>query len=303
MQAFAHSIRYFQEVAAQRSIRRAAERLNIAPSAVTRQISRFEEQLGVPLFERLPRGVRLTTAGEMMLTQIQRMQREFGATVAQVDALKGSRRGQVRFGVLQYMAGSFVPQLILDVAKDHPGVSFMAYTGNSPEIVDGIVKGDLDIGLCWQPAASLPVRNVRVYPVPIGVVVAADHELATRKSMRVAECLTYPLIIQSQDTALRRMVDDVTRGAASRVTPFVESNSIATIVALLIAGAGISIMTRATVQKELAQGALRHIPISDRGVGSIALALFVRADRAQSPLVSLLLELIASRFSALAGER
>jgi DNA-binding transcriptional LysR family regulator len=302
MQAFSHSIRYFQEVAAQRSVRRAAERLNIAPSAVTRQIARFEEELGVPLFERLPRGVRLTTAGEVMLGQIQRMQRDFGAAVAQVDELKGTRRGQVRFGVLQYMSASFVPQLILDVAKDHPGVSFTAHTGNSPDIIDGVVKGELDIGLCWQPAASLPVRNVRVFPVPVGVVVAADHELASRKSMRVAECLTYPLIIQSQDTVLRRMVDDVTRGAASRVTPFVESNAIATIIALLVAGAGISIMTRATVQKELAEGVLRHIPIADRGMGSIPLSLFVRADRAQSPLVSLLLELLASRFDALAGQ-
>lgn len=302
MQAFSHSIRYFQEVAARKSIRRAAERLNIAPSAVTRQIARFEEHLGIPLFERLPRGVRLTAAGEMMLTQIQRMQRDFGATVAQVDALKGTRRGQVRFGVLQYMSASFVPQLILDVAKDHPGVSFTAFTGNSPEIVDGVVKGDLDIGLCWQPVASLPLRNVQVYPVPVGVVVAADHELAARKSMRVAECLTYPLIIQSQDTALRRMVDDVSRGAASRVTPFVESNSVATIIALLTAGAGISIMTRVTVEREIARGTLRHIPISDRGVGSIALSLFVRADRPQSPLVALMLELIESRFGALAGQ-
>ena len=301
MHAFSHSIRYFEEVAAQKSIRRAAERLNIAPSAVTRQIARFEEQLGVPLFERLPRGVRLTAAGEMMLAQVRRMQRDFGAAIAQVDALKGTRRGHVSMGVLQYMSAQFVPDLIVDVSRDHPGLSYTVYTGNSPEIVDGVARGDIDIGLRWLPAASMPVRNVRVFPVQVGVVVAADHELAARKTMRVAECLTYPLIIQSQDTALRRMLDDLTRGASSRVAPFVESNSIATIVALLIAGAGISILTRATVQNELARGALKHIPISDRGIGSMSLALFVRADRPLSPPVALLLELLESRFNAFAG--
>ncbi|HYP83658.1 LysR family transcriptional regulator [Variovorax sp.] len=301
MHAFSHSIRYFEEVAAQKSIRRAAERLNIAPSAVARQIARLEEQLGVPVFERLPRGVRLTAAGEMMLAQVRRMQREFGAALAQVDALKGTRRGHIGIGVLQYMSAQFVPQLIVDVAKDHPGLSYTVQTGNSPEIVDAVVRGDLDIGLCWQPAASMPVRNVRAVQVPVGVVVAADHELAQRRTMRVAECLTYPLIIQSQDTALRRMVEDVTRGASTRVMPFVETNSIAAMVALLVAGAGIAIMTRATVHGELARGVLRHIPISDRGVGSVSLALFVRADRALSPPVALLLELLESRFDAFAG--
>ncbi len=301
MHAFSLAIRYFEEVAAQKSIRRAAERLHIAPSAVTRQIARFEEQLGAPLFERLPRGVRLTAAGEMMLAQIRRMHQEFGAAVAQVDALKGLRRGHVRLGVLQYMSARFIPQLILDVARDHPGLSYSVQAGNSAEIADGVARGDLDIGLCWRPAATLPVRNVRVFSIPIGVTVAADHELAARESMRVAECLTYPLIIQSQETVLRRMVEEVTRGGAKRVMPFVETNSIATMVALLVAGAGISIMTRATVQDEIARGVLRHIPLSDRGAGSVPLSLFVRADRAQSPAVALLLDLLESRFDAWAG--
>ncbi|HSH88712.1 MAG TPA: LysR family transcriptional regulator [Ramlibacter sp.] len=301
MHAFLHSIRYFEEVAAQKSIRRAAERLNIAPSAVTRQIARFEEQLGISLFERLPRGVRLTAAGEMMLAHVRRMNQEFSAAVAQVDALKGMRRGHVRVGVLQYMSARIVPELIVDVSRGHPGLSYTVQTGNSAELADAVVRGDLDIALCWKPAASLPVRNVRVFSVQVGVVVAADHELATRERMRVAECLTYPLIIQSQETVLRRMIEDVARGGSRRVMPFVETNSIATIVALLLAGAGISIMTRATVQDELARGLLRHIPISDRGISSVPLSLFVRADRTLSPSVSMLLELLASRFEAYAG--
>lgn len=301
MHPFSHSIRYFEEVAAQKSIRRAAERLNIAPSAVTRQIARLEEQLGISLFERLPRGVRLTAAGEMMLAQIRRMNQEFSAAIAQVDALKGMRRGHVRIGVLQYMSARFVPELIVDVSRDHPGLSYTVQTGNSAEIADAVVRGDLDIGLCWKPAASLPVRNVRVFSVQVGVVVAADHELAGRETMRVAECLTYPLVIQSQETVLRRMIEDVTLGESRRVMPFVETNSIASIVALLLAGAGISIMTRVTVQDELARGLLRHIPISDRGIGSVSLSLFVRADRTLSPAVSMLLELLESRFEAYAG--
>jgi len=301
MHPFSLAIRYFEEVAAHKSIRRAAERLHIAPSAVTRQIARFEEQLGISLFERLPRGVRLTSAGEMMLAQVRRMNQEFSAAMAQVDALRGMRRGHVRLGVLQYMSTRFVPELIADVSRDHPGLSYTVQTGNSAELADAVVRGDLDIGLCWKPAASLPVRNLRVFAVRVGVVVGADHELAQRETIRVAECLTYPLVIQSQDTVLRRMIEDATRGGARRVMPFVETNSIAAIVALLLAGAGISIMTRMTVQDELARGTLRHVPILDSGMGTVALSLFVRADRPLAPAVSMLLELLESRFEAYAG--
>lgn len=302
MQPFSLQVRYFEQVALHKSVRRAAERLHVSPSAVTRQIALFEEQLGAPLFERLPRGVRLTAAGEMMLAQIQRMQRDFGAALTQVDALKGMRRGRVGMGVLQYMNTHFVPELIVDVTRDHPGLAYTIHTGNSPEIIDRILKGEIDIGLCWAPPASTPVRIVRVYPVPIGVVVAADHELAARKSMRLAECLTYPLILQSQDMALRRTLDDAARGTGRRVAPFVESNSIATIVALLVVRAGISIMTRVTVQHELATGTLAHIPISDRGVSTMPLALMVRAERPLTPAASLLLELLEHRFNAYAGQ-
>ena len=103
MSAFSPLVRYFEEVAEQKSIRRAAERLHIAPSAVTRQIAKFEDMLGMPLFERLPRGVRLTSAGEIMLANVRRMRRDFGGALGQIDAHKGMRRGKVRMGILQYM--------------------------------------------------------------------------------------------------------------------------------------------------------------------------------------------------------
>lgn len=156
-----------------------------------------------------------------MLAQIRRMNHEFSAAIAQVDAFRGMRRGHVRMGVLQYMSARFIPELIVDVSRDHPGLSYTVHTANSAEIADAVVRGDLDVGLCWKPAASMPVRNVRVLPVQVGVVVPADHELAPRETLRVAECLTYPLIIQSQDIVLRRMIEDVPRGESRRVMPFV----------------------------------------------------------------------------------
>ena len=166
MHAFSPLLRYFEEVAVQGSVRRAAERLHIAPSAVTRQVKAFEELLGVPLFERLPRGVRLTSAGELMLASVRRLQREFDAALSQVDALKGLRRGKVRIGVLQTLSERSIPALIGEVRKAYPGISFTVHAGNSGDIAARIAEGELDIGLCWTPAPTAPLRRCLLYTSP-----------------------------------------------------------------------------------------------------------------------------------------
>ena len=87
---------YVDAIARAGSVRKAAERLNVAASAVNRQLLDLERELGVELFERLPRGMRATAAGETLLAHIRRQRRDFEATRQQLEALRGLRRGRVR---------------------------------------------------------------------------------------------------------------------------------------------------------------------------------------------------------------
>jgi DNA-binding transcriptional LysR family regulator len=302
MSAFSPLLRYFEEVAEQRSIRRAAERLHIAPSAVTRQIAKFEEMLGTPLFERLPRGVRLTSAGEVMLAQVRRMRRDFGSALQQVDALKGMRRGHVRIGFLQYMGAQLIPELIADVQRDYPGVHFSLLSGNAPDIVDGVAQGELDIGLCWAPPASAPVRRVRSFPVSLGLVVTPHHEWARRASLPLSACLSQALILPTPDTEPRRRIDSMLRGGSASLRLLAETNSMATMTQLVLAGAGVAIMTRVTVAEQIRAGQLVHIPLSDRPLQGLELALLVRADRTLAPMAALVLDLLDLRFDRCAGQ-
>jgi len=88
-------------VARRGSIRRAAERLHIALSAVDRQILQLESQIGMPLFERLPQGLRLTAAGEFLVDAIRRSRRELMRVKSQIDDLKGLRRGEVSIALVE----------------------------------------------------------------------------------------------------------------------------------------------------------------------------------------------------------
>jgi len=301
MHAFSPLLRYFEEVAVQGSVRRAAERLHIAPSAVTRQVKSFEDLLGVPLFERLPRGVRLTSAGELMLASVRRLQREFDATLSQVDALKGLRRGKVRIGVLQTLSERFVPELVADVHQAYPGISFTVHAGNSDDIADRIAVGELDIGLCWTPPPTAPLRQVRSTPVSIGLVVPVDHPWAKRRSVRFRECVGQPLILPTVEMELRRMLDKLQGGAIARLEPFVETNSISTQRQLVLAGSGVAVMTRISVLHEIREGKVAHIPLSDKGIKAMQFSLLVREERSLPIAAALLLERLDKGFKGYAG--
>ena len=301
MHAFSPLLRYFEEVAVLGSVRRAAERLHIAPSAVTRQVKTFEELLGVPLFERLPRGVKLTSAGELMLASVRRLQREFDATLSQVDALKGLRRGKVRIGVLQTLSERFMPELVAEVRRAYPGISFTVHVGNSDEIAARIAEGELDLGLCWTPAPTAPLRRVRSAPVSIGLVVLVDHPWAKRKSVRFRECVSLPLILPTAEMELRRMLDNLQSGAVSRLEPFVETNSIAAMRQLVLEGNGAAVMTRISVLHEIRAGQLVHIPLSDKGTKTMHFSLLVREERNLPIAAALLLERLETGFMHYAG--
>lgn len=302
MSAFSSLVRYFEEVADQKSIRRAAERLHISPSAVTRQIAKFEELLGMPLFERLPRGVRLTAAGEVMLANVRRMQRDFEGALAQVDSLKVMRRGKVRIGILQYMSDRLIPDLITDVTRDRPGLSFTVRSANSLDIVDRLANGELDIGLCWAPPATAPVRRVRSVAVTLGIVVPATHEWAKRRGITLPECMSQPLIVPTPEMEQRRMLESLLRGAVMRLQPLAETNSMATMIRLVQSGVGAAVMTRVTVLDEILAGTLAHVPFTDRGLGQLSLESLVRADRNLSAPAELVLQLLESRFGDYAGQ-
>jgi len=303
MHALSPFLRYFEEVAVHGSVRRAAAHLHIAPSAVTRQLKAFEEMLGLALFERLPRGVRLTAAGELMLARVRRLQREFDDALEQVDALKGLRWGRVRVGVLQYLSERFIPAVLADMHRSHPGLSFTVHIDNSERIAQLIEAGELDIGLCWTPPPTALLHAVRTAAVPIGAVVPPGHALAAKRSVAFHQCARYPLILPTAEMELRRMLDGLHRGSAGRVTPLLETNSIVAMRQLVLDGSGVAVMTRMSVLDELRRGELLHIPLSDTAARSMPLSLLVRAGRELPIASAALLDRLVERFDDYAGAR
>src|ERR1700747_3733578 len=115
---------YVDAVARYGSIRKAAEALNIASSALNRQILDIEMDLGAPLFERLPRGVRVTSAGEAFLVYARLVISELKAVESRIEQLRGLVRGQVSVAAAESVAGELLPAAITEFQATHPYVSF-----------------------------------------------------------------------------------------------------------------------------------------------------------------------------------
>src|ERR1700721_280815 len=120
MRIHAPAIRYFDAVRKAGSIREAARRLNVASSAVNRQILKLEAELGTPLFERLPNGLKLSSAGEVLTRHVAIVLRDAVRTESELNALKGIKTGRVEVIAAESLSADFLPSVIGQLLEKHP---------------------------------------------------------------------------------------------------------------------------------------------------------------------------------------
>ncbi|MFO1266808.1 MAG: LysR family transcriptional regulator [Rubrivivax sp.] len=178
MQAVSQAFRCFDAVARRGSVRKAAETLHLTAAAVHQQIVNFEQQVGTALFDRLPKGMQLTAAGEIVLGAVRRMQRDFDQALAQVEGLGTLQRGHVSLGVPHASAESLLPAVLRDVIVRHPGIRFDVRTGNGETLLRWLAGGEVDLAFCLHRVPPPGVVQVRGWPQRLGAAVAPGHPLA-----------------------------------------------------------------------------------------------------------------------------
>lgn len=295
-------MRYFDEVAREGSVRRASARLNVSASAVNRQILMLEEKVGQPLFDRFPRGMRITEAGQIVLDALRRSCQDGEFVESQLDALKGLKRGHAAFGALFFLSESYIPGLIARLRTLYPEVSYSAYFGNSSDITARVLDGRLDIGLCWDPPPSINVQRHAVRKVPLGVAAVPAHPIASSREIRLRELLGYPVIYPTPGTDYRAILDRIDVGPGRAMVPAIQTTSMSMMRRLALAGVGVALVNRAAVINELRAGTLILRPLSDPGSQTLSLSLFSRANRSLPVAVSMMLQQLALDFDDLAGE-
>jgi DNA-binding transcriptional LysR family regulator len=218
-------MKYVDEVARTGSIRKAADRLNVTASAVNRRIMDLEEELGAQLFERRPRGVRLTAAGEVFVNYLREQHGDVERMKSQIEDLKGLRRGTVRIACSQALAVEFLPREIASFRARHPQVAFEAHVLDHEHAMRSLAAYEVDMVLVFRPPFLANFQPLMVLEQPLVAVMSADHPLAGRKTVRLRDCARFPVALAERSIGGRQLLDEVCARSGLNLQIAIESNS------------------------------------------------------------------------------
>lgn len=144
-------LRTFIEVARLEHLGRAAEALQNDQSTVSRKIVRLEHEVGVPLFERIGRSIRLTKAGRRFVGRAERILGEMRDAVAEAAGTVSAETGEVHLGFLHTVGARWLPERLARFLDQYPGVRFILEEGTTSEVVAGVLDGSFDLGILGPP--------------------------------------------------------------------------------------------------------------------------------------------------------
>jgi DNA-binding transcriptional LysR family regulator len=205
-----HLLEVFRTVARCGSITAAGQRLRFTQSAVSRQIAALEAELGVRVFDRLPRGVALTEEGRTLLPHAEAVIDRLTAARHDLDELHGLGRGRLRVGAFPTAVAALVPRAIASFRSAHMDVAVSLVEGQTPALLERLTAGDADIAVVsTSPTGPLDPGRFDLHHLldeRLLVAVSREHRLARRRMVRLAELADDPFIVGSataEDTLLR----------------------------------------------------------------------------------------------------
>jgi DNA-binding transcriptional LysR family regulator len=243
----------FATVADAGGVARAATRLHVSQPALSRQIQGLEADLGVPLFDRIGRRVRLTSAGEDLLRRSRRLLAEADALAERARSLKTGETGILRIGTTPQVIENLLAHFLTHYRRRHPGVEVHLVEDGGVRLHGRLERGD--VHLTMAPAGDMRFHDRLLYPMHLMAALPPGHRLSRGATLEVADLADEPLLLLRRDFASRQV-------AHVRPRVLLESAAPHTLVALAASDYGIAILP-STVQ--VPRGVARAVPLVHRG--------------------------------------
>ena len=213
--------RYISEVARTGSVRKAAEKLAITPSSLNRRIQSFEYEIGVPIFERSTRGVRLNPAGELVVHAFRRHLADIHELKARIADLKGVRRGNVSVTATQALLPHFLPAQVLQYQKQFPGVDFSIVVADPVESEQALSNYEVDLAILYS---ALPTESYETI-ARVEQTVFAIMAPVGRNKLRLTQCIDYPLALHDSSYSVGHILEAHAHSSRLPLHAAVKSNS------------------------------------------------------------------------------
>jgi LysR family hydrogen peroxide-inducible transcriptional activator len=255
-----HQLRYFCAVARTGNFTRAAEQENVAQPSLSQQILKLEAELGARLFDRLGRTVRLTRFGETFLRRAQAILRELGEARSEIQEMAGVEAGEVVLGAIATVAPYFLPQPLATFSRRHPNIRVRIVEDITPVLLARLHEDSIDLALVALPLPGPELVCEELFCEPLRVVVPSRHRLAKHKVISLNQIEGDRFLLLKEGHCFRQTTIAACRRA--RLTPNVvfESGQFATILGMVAAGMGVSVVPEMAVQP--GKGC-KFIPVAD----------------------------------------
>ena len=253
----------FLAVAEEGSISRGADRLCISQPAVSKQLAVFEASLRARLFDRLPKGVRLTDAGHLLLGYARRLSALEREAEQAMGELQGLARGALTIGASLTVGAYLMPELLADYSRRFPQIALTLEIGNTENIQGMLLGGRLDLALT-EGFADDPDLDAAVFAHDELVAIAPPgHPLLALGPIPAARLLQEPLILREPGSGTRAVLERALADLGLTVTPLMSLGSTEAIKRAVTAGAGLAVVSRLALSLELEMGRLALLPLSD----------------------------------------
>lgn len=273
------SLRYFLAVARTGSIAAASTQLNVAASAISRQIANLEAELGCILFERRPRGMVPSPAGELLSAHAHQTLMRAEQVAAEIQELQGLARGFIRVATSEGFALDLLPNAIAEFHAVHPGIRFEVQMLPPAQVTQVVAAGDADIGITFAMAPSSLVSVVYDNAVEMVALSAPDHPLARQPAIQLADLRAYPIAVPTLDTTARRVFDAACLAEGITIEPTLTANVLSALLPFIRRTKGLALMSALTVQTPVRLGELVCIPVRARASLMRGIQVQVMRDR------------------------
>jgi DNA-binding transcriptional LysR family regulator len=256
-------LRYFLRIAAEGSLGKASRALGIAQPALGRQIQLLEDELGVKLFERVPKGMRLTDEGEYLRDALEHPLQRIDIALRNVRSYSTRVEAALTLGLPPVIAQFLGPRLVGRLQRELPNLRLRIAEGDSGRLAEELARGLVDIAMLVGVAPDNKVFHAEVLKEQLSLVGPPDCPLAGREAVSFAELQELPLILPGTEAGLRTGLTKAAAAANVKIEPVLEIDSIELAKQAVKTGAGYTILPPLAFRSEAGRGELIGFPIVD----------------------------------------
>lgn len=287
---------YFFHVARMGSFSAAEAFLDIAQSAMSRQIQQLEADIGVQLLDRNGRGVLLTEYGEILFKQAGQILDEMSNTLKQIDLARQRPAGQISIGGSAVVMAQYMPEILHRFMAQFPDFQVTAIQASTGELYEQVVDGRLDVGIVLYVPNSNKLASHRLMVEPLLLVAKKDHPIAQKTTITPKDLTSLEMVLPASSHGMRERIDEYCTVNAITLKCQLQIDSVPLIKAIVSEGKSCAIMPQSSFDREFDPSIFAAAPF--RPALSRTLYVASLSERAKLPYVSALTRHIIDVFKA-----